>query len=88
MGVHSLGEAFGELKRQLVKMGEVIVSQDLYHSENYGRMERMLNMVELFVRVVGGEQEYIEEWEELLALLHEGKDGGLSPEECRLVGML
>ena len=50
-----LSEHFTALEAQLSRLSEVIVNQDIYHTSNYCRLDRFINIVELFSKVMAGD---------------------------------
>jgi hypothetical protein len=70
-----LSEAFLQLRRHLIKMAEVIVSQDQFHTQSFDRADRLLQLVRLYMRALAGQAE-AEEWEQLVqSLTAEGEHG-------------
>lgn len=73
----------------LVKLSDIIITQDNFHTEHYRKMERLLKIVEMFSEVLAGEPKVVEEWTELLSNIHHQKeDQHFSDEECRLLLLL
>ncbi len=52
---NQLSEPFVQLRRKLIKMAEVIVSQDQFHTQGFHRADRLAELVQLYIRAVNGE---------------------------------
>lgn len=52
---NQLSEPFLQLRRKLIKMGEVIVSQDHFHNEGFQRADRIVHLIRLYVLAFGGQ---------------------------------
>lgn len=75
-----------QLRRHLIKMGEVIVSQDQFHTQTFDRADRLLQLVRMFMRALGGHDGA--EWEQLVQSLAGDGEHAVSEEEYQLVMQL
>jgi hypothetical protein len=83
---NQLSEVFLQLRRKLIKMAEIIVSQDQFHTQGFHRADRLAELVRLYVRAVGGQEG---EWEQMVqGAGGEGEGEGVSEEEYQLVMQL
>jgi hypothetical protein len=49
-----LTEHFTTLQSHLGRMSEVIINQDMYHTDNYHKFSNFISIVELFSKIMGG----------------------------------
>lgn len=84
-----LSESFTEMQGYLLKLSDIVISQDNFHTDHYQKMERFLKIVEMFTKVLAGEPDVVEDWVALLSNIHEQKeDQTFTEEECRLLFLL
>ena len=59
------------------------------HTNNYCKMDRFLSIVELFSKVMAGDEAALEEWADLLGPLESEREvTGLTEDECRILRIL
>jgi signal transduction histidine kinase len=83
-----LSEHFVQLRHFLSKLAEIVIGQDEYHRQVYEKTERLIDLVVLFSKVLAGENEFVEEWEEMIAALQQESEQPVSEEEGRLIAIL
>ena len=61
----------------------------MYHTNNFCSLDRFINIVELFSKVMAGDEAALEEWNELAASLQQDSPvQGFTEDECRLLRIL
>ena len=67
-------QSLSELKSHLTRMSETIVSQDICHTVNFNKLNSLLELVDLFMKVLSGDHESLTEWNKLIENINEVKD--------------
>ena len=57
-----LTENFTSLQSHVTRMSEVIIRQDNFHTHDYRKFECFVGIVELFSKVMSGDEAALEEW--------------------------
>jgi len=54
------------VRRHIIRLCEIIMSQDQYHSQLLTRTDKLVHIIVIFSKAFMGNHECLEEWEELI----------------------